>query len=354
MPVSTFFVPRMELIPSYDSQTRFAAARFASVSGYGYNLTAGNLTAVDIRIKAQRAYGGLGIVNIDPQSSVNRNFFTTTATLSTQTVTLAVGSYTFWFQAGAGSITSSNGTGTASNNGAAIVGSPKTITVSAAGTFIFTVSGVVSSAQLESGSTAGTYIARADATAVKVLNIGSLNSAADGTYTNGSSSNMLVSNATAGRVLNFMGSASQSLNLGFMNWYDTYSITVAFNLSSLGGALFIKSNTSDRLVMNADGSIRFNSTSGVVQSAAGQFVTNTWYVVQVTISGLNVVIYKNGVPIVTGTLTTRTTETSNAWNISGSAFVTGVIGDLIMQANVALAQSQVTGLYTAIKARYGL
>jgi hypothetical protein len=155
-----------------DPQTNTAKNRVAQVSGYGYLLSEVQKTFLDNRLKLFRQNGGLPDWYLAPDIGVNKNLFDTSATLSTKTITLAVGSYTFWFQSGAGTITSSNGTGTASNHGAVSAGQTRTITVSVAGTFTFTVASTVNNAQLEVGSTATSYIARADATAVKSLNFG--------------------------------------------------------------------------------------------------------------------------------------------------------------------------------------
>lgn len=101
--------------------------------------------------------GGYPTVWHEPNLSVNHNLFTNTKTLATQTITLPVGFFEFWFISGTGSITSSNGTGTATNHGAVSFGpsNSRVIEVTSAGTFIFTVSGAVNQASLQHSVTGG-------------------------------------------------------------------------------------------------------------------------------------------------------------------------------------------------------
>jgi hypothetical protein len=356
MPQASFFVPRMIFGSGLDSQTIYDQGRIAGVSGYGYNLDATQSSILDSRIKLFRQNGGLPDFYIDSLVSINRNIFATSATLSTQTLTLAIGTYTFSFLTGAGSITSSSGTATASNHGAVSAGGSRTITVTVAGTVTFTVSGTVNSAQLEAGSVQTAYVQRADATAPKVLNLGSKNASGDCSYVAGTNANMVAKNATAGLVHNFVATASQGLQANFLDWYPNYTVIVAYNATvGLGGALWIKSNASDRIVVNGDGSFRFNGTTGLVQSAVGALTASTWSILAITVQGTTVTLYKNGVALTpaTNTLSVRTTESATNWSISTSAFLNGLTSEHLL-IPAALTATQVANIFNGMKSRYGL
>ncbi len=70
---------------------------------------------------------------------------------ATQTVTLAVGTYTNWVT-GAGTLTSAAGTATVSGTGAATGGTDKTLVVTVAGTVTFTYAATLTHIQLEYGA----------------------------------------------------------------------------------------------------------------------------------------------------------------------------------------------------------
>jgi hypothetical protein len=329
-------------------------SRIGAISGYGYALNGRQQSFLDSRLKLFRQNGGLPDWYLAPDIGVNKNLFDTSTTLSTKTITLAVGSYTFSFQSGAGSITSSNGTGTASNHGAVSAGGSRTIAVSVAGTFTFTVASTVNNAQLEVGSTATTYTARTDNTAVKSFNFGAKNASGDASFVGGSSSNMLTADA-AGQSHNFLAASSQGLQAAFADWYPNYSYIIAYRPNSLGGALLIKSNASDRIVVNGDGSFRFNGTTGVVQSAVGALTAGGWVIVGVTVSGTTVKLYKNGVLLTPGTntLSARNVEAATNWSISTSSFLNGLEGESVM-IPATLSDAQMTNIFNGMKAKYGL
>lgn len=86
------------------------------------------------------------------------NLFLNSAAPVTQTVTLAVGTYTLGI-VGSGSIAAAAGTAVGSGFGSATAGVPKTFTVSTAGTVTLTKTGTVTQAQLNTGSNLRAYVA---------------------------------------------------------------------------------------------------------------------------------------------------------------------------------------------------
>jgi len=90
------------------------------------------------------------------------NYFLNSGAPVTQTISLGTGTYTTWIE-GAGSITTSAGTATATGYGVATSGTPNTITVTVAGTVVFTVAGTVTIAQVENTAFPTSYIATAGA-----------------------------------------------------------------------------------------------------------------------------------------------------------------------------------------------
>jgi hypothetical protein len=342
--------------PKYGPQTNLVSSRISQIAGYGYQFSPAEKKRLDSRIKLFRANGGLPDWYLHPSLSVNRNIFNTTTTLSTQTVTLLVGIYTFNFQSGAGSITSSNGTGTASNHGAVTAGVSRTITVSVAGTFTFTVSGIVNNAQLEVGSIATTYIARIDNTAVKVLNLGAKNALGDCTYVNGTSRNMQGYDGTSGRTIKTVSASSQSLLSGITDYYTDFTFMQWYKPTNLvDGRAFRKGTDNDRLSYLSTGTLQFNATTGSVNSLPGLIVAGVWQLLGFSVSNVTGTIFKNGVqqtPIV-NTLSARTPGIQ-PYSISGpDTFLNGDIGETIMiPANLSAAQH--LAIYNATKSTYGL
>jgi hypothetical protein len=180
------------------------------------------------------------------------------------------------------------------------------------------------------------------------------NANGDASFVAGTSSNMLSADAS-GQSHNFLASASQGLQASFADWYPNYSYIVAYKANTLGGALLIKSNASDRVVVNGDGSFRFNGTTGLVQSNTGVLSAGGWVIVGITVSGTTVRLFKNGVfqTPATNTLSARTSETATNWSISTSSFVNGLLGESVM-IPATLSDAQITNIYNGMKAKYGL
>jgi hypothetical protein len=339
-----------------DPQTIVANNRVSAIAGYGYSLSQSQQSLLDSRVKLFRNNGGLPNWYLHSELSVNINIFNTTATLSTQTVALAVGAYTFNFASGAGSITSSNSTGVASNHGAVTVGISRTITVSVAGNFTFTVSGVVNNAQLEAGSTATTYIARSDNTTVKVLNLGNLNATGDSSYTNGANGNM-QGFQTPVKTMQFVATSSQSLLSDITQYYPDFTFIIAIKPSILStGRFFRKGTSQDRLSSLADGTLQFNSTTGAIGSSPAVITTGSWQIYGFSTSGITASLFKNGSQLTPlfNTLTVRDTDATQPYSISGpDTFLSADIGEVIMiPANLTPAQH--LAIYNGIKATYGL
>jgi hypothetical protein len=353
-----------EFINFFDSQsskfialTKQGASRIANIANTGYSPTYAQKNLINPLFKYLRNQGlSLSIIfHHDPRVGLNANLFTATAVLSTQTVTLAIGTYTFWFASGAGSITSSNGTGTASNHGAVSEGGTRTITVTVAGSFTFTVSGAVNNAQLEIGSSATVYNLRVDTTALKLNNL--VNDATgDGTFVNGTPANMTVVDATAGEVLNYVSASSQGVTLANSTYYTSYTVLIWVKVNNLASnrVPFVKGSARDRIVLQTDGAIRVNSATGGTTSATGQVVANTWVHIAVTMTTTNTETFKNGVSVISGAIT-RVVESTDPYYLVNSALapLDGLIGESTLVSQV-LTPTQILAIYNIQKARYGL
>jgi len=90
--------------------------------------------------------------------SAATNYFLNSGAPVTQTITLNPGTYTTWLT-GAGTITTSAGTATATGYGVASAATPNVIVVTVAGTVVFTVAGTVTTAQVENTAFPTSYIA---------------------------------------------------------------------------------------------------------------------------------------------------------------------------------------------------
>lgn len=96
------------------------------------------------------------------------NVFLNSDAPATQSIALTTQDYTVSVF-GTGSVTSSNGTGTATGHGAATEGSPVTITVTGAGTIVFTVAGAPTYVNVEGGGFSTTPIITAGTPASRAL-----------------------------------------------------------------------------------------------------------------------------------------------------------------------------------------
>lgn len=213
----------------------------------------------------------------------------------------------------------------------------------------------VAAPQVEIGATAGNYNARIDSTICKANNLVS-NASGDGTFVNGTTANMVVSDTTAGRVLNFDSSLSQGLTTGVTTVYNGYTVVFWVNCSSLSATLvpFRKGGgVKDRLVFETSGAVRFSGvTGGSGTSSTGQVVAGTWAMWTVTAS-TNATVYKNSTQLVTGA--TTYSSSSDPLYISNSADIPffGKIGEVLFFSSV-LTSDQITAIYNLQKSRYGL
>lgn len=100
--------------------------------------------------------------------AASTNVFLNSAAAVTQDIALGTGTFTCSVH-GSGSVTSSNGTGTASGHGAATDGAPNTIIVSGAGTITYTVSGSPTYVQVEELAVPSSPIITAGASATRAV-----------------------------------------------------------------------------------------------------------------------------------------------------------------------------------------
>lgn len=128
-----------------------------NTEGFGYDLTNEQYIDYNSKIELFNLNGGLPSVWHRADLSVNRNLFNNTNLFSGQTITLPLGFFEFWFESGNGSITSSNGTGIATNHGVVTSGqnNSRVIEVTTAGTFTFTNNGIVNNASLQHSLSGG-------------------------------------------------------------------------------------------------------------------------------------------------------------------------------------------------------
>ena len=101
------------------------------------------------------------------------NYLRNSATPATQTISLSAGTYTLQVE-GAGSCTVSAGTATGTDMGIVSPGTPRTFTLTTAGTVIFTVNGSLTRFQCENGSTPTSFITTATAAATRSADVASV------------------------------------------------------------------------------------------------------------------------------------------------------------------------------------
>jgi hypothetical protein len=399
-------------VQNQDSKVSAVVNRLAQISSYGYRLSFSQKQQLAKRLKLFGQNGGQPDLYFDPSLSVNPNLLTFTedftnaawrkvnfASVSVvnnefkfldgsanSNVNQAVGvlqngqPYTFSFEAkqdttnsvqaqtqqDGGSFTSVGSqvfTGLGSNYQKYSFSFVNNQTFSQR--FTYGVGTIVNASEgniyirkpkLEIGSVASNYTPRLDATAVKALNLGKAGVGGDLSYLNGTTLEMSSYDATVGQVLSFLAASTYGLQCGnYKNFFDTYTVIIAFKPSALGGALLIKSNTSDRFVINADGTFRFSTTTGAVQSSSPQVSNNAWNILGFSVSSMSANLYKNGANVsASNTITVRNQDTSTNWSISTSAFLSGLMGEIILIPNVALNDSQHLNIYNGIKSKYGL
>ena len=252
--------------------------------------------------------------------SVPYNLFTSNVTLATQTLWLNIGFYSFGFQDGAGSITSSSGTATVTAHQTATQGwtNFKTIEVTTAGTVIFTVTSTVNYAILNQGVTLLPYEQR-NSTNQSIINLGTgkRNIGLVGTQANISAYTTI--DEFAGRVFTNQ-SATQSRiqtpfvlpinNLGYQTWIKPTNFT---------GDKFLISDPSlaNRFMLGVEainGKIKIGKQnvawSGVAITTAG-LILNEWNYVGMSLApnGLDFVLF----------IGNRTTSETKTGTLTGTA-----------------------------------
>lgn len=395
-----------------DPQSLVAISRVSQVAGYGYLLNDAQKIFLDSRLKLFRQNGGLPDWYLAPDIGVNKNLLPFTRTMATggwsgvngATIgspdadgwclmtdggvafsgvvinigIIPTGNLTLSVDAKSGTASQINfgvqegqsPFGQAGQSSPTLTAGGSRFSASITNTFatnlqvfirVGTGAGInegnisVRNIQLEVGGVVTTYQLRSDGTAVKSLNFGAKNANGDATFLNGTTANMLVTDAAAGQSHNFLAASSQGVQSSFADWYPNYSYIIAYRPNTLGGALLIKSNASDRLVVNANGSFRFNGTTGLVESAIGALTAGSWVIVGVTVSGTTVKLYKNGVLLTpaTNTLSARNVESATNWSISTSAFINGITGESALIPN-AVTDAQMANIFNVMRSKYAL
>ena len=135
----------MTLLTVDAGEARFSGARRISANNWSSFFADGSAIP-DATLKGYLAEGAA------------TNYFLQSGAPATQSITLGVGTYTLGNILGAGTITSSAGTATASGYGVADATTPNTIVVTVAGTVVFTVTGTVTQAQVSNTPFEVSYI----------------------------------------------------------------------------------------------------------------------------------------------------------------------------------------------------
>lgn len=355
-------MPQVILTPS--SQTPFSSVtreRVRADANYPYNWSSSQYQSYTSDVQDFKANGGVPVFYYDADLSVNPNLFKNTETFATQTVDLPLGTFTFYFESGSGSITSSDNTGVATNHGVVNVGQTRTITVTTAGTFDFTLAGAVSQASLAIGSTRIPYQSVTTGTP-SVFNLGTDGATGTGTFTNGDSASMVEFNASNNKVFNF-DSSNNDYILTDKNSIDVFTYSAWFKVSNTTGNKVIfgsESNGAPRFYAAAATALQWTYTGQVpVQSVSATINTN-WHHAALTynISTGDWEIFYDGVSVGTGNYT----YTASANNIVIGARSTattptekfdGELNDLTIYDSI-LNSADILGLYNAQKAKYGL
>ena len=209
--------------------------------------------------------------------------------------------------------------------------------------------------QIEIGSTATTYQARLNNTALLLNNLVD-NALGDGTMANGVSSTMTVIDATAGRVLNYNNALSQGVSTSLIAYVPNLTFIVWTKSTNLSAnrVVFGKTITDGRLIINTNGAIRLTSSSSLV-TGASEVVAGAWVCIAYTSTGAGAtVIYKNGASVLSGTLP-RAVNDIESYQLGETAdgpFL-GQIGEATF-FNTILTDSQILDIYNIQKSRYGL
>lgn len=342
------------------------------IPGYGFDMGATDLKELSDSVKAIRTATGGSFDNSKgyivggtlpklwiSSLSVNKNLFTSTETLATQSVNLPAGTYTFGFESGAGSITSSNGTGTATGHGAVSAGDSRTITVTGAGTIDFTASGTVQQAMLNSGSNLLNYQPRVGATTVQPQDFGTENSSIS--FNNGTTDDMIVIDSTRS-YFKLSSTAPKNLTTGYepgalFSGTNPITVTAWVNFDATGSSEFII-NKGSEIVLRKEVSDRpefilngFTTNDRATGSTA--LSASTWYQLAGTFDGTTIKVFINGVEDGTATPTGTYSLVAQNFTVGGTnepncKFDGGTVYD------TALSAADLLAIFNAEKGYYGL
>lgn len=258
--------------------------RIKNVSGYGYTLDSTLQAQLFNRIYGfYKSWGRVPRLWYDAEFSVNRNILTTTGTPATQTTPyLDTGTYTLHVD-GSGSALASGGTATITGASSASNGVDNTFTITVAGTVTVTVTGTLTFFQLERGSLFSSRHDRADATTVKVLNLGTDGALGDGTFTgtNARSATMITILANGRRSFISQRASSQYIVTTYTSPTDTGRLMFMFhnktdNTNAIGMGIF--PNPNDRMLLRPVSSTQFQVSVNLgFATVAGSPSINTWY-----------------------------------------------------------------------------
>jgi hypothetical protein len=213
----------------------------------------------------------------------------------------------------------------------------------------------VAAPQVELGNTATPYQRRLDNTALRLNNTVN-NALGDGTLLNGEVGNMTRTDAQAGEVLNYNASLSQGITLADTTYYANYTVLLWIKVNNLASTrvAFIKGLSQGRIVVQTDGAIRVNATTGGTTTATGLVVANTWTHIAVTMTATTTETFTNGASRISGAIT-RTEESTTPYHLVNSAIspLDGQIGEATL-INTVLTPTQILAIYNIQKARYGL
>lgn len=190
-----------------------------------------------------------------------------------------------------------------------------------------------------------------------MYNLGS--SSAISTYVNGDNSTMRATDPQAGLVGAYATVSQQRVNTNYVNnvanltWQGWVKVTNIKNQVLLWNSASNNTRLSLQLMNNQN--LGFWNNNIITQTSGFNYQTNVWFHLCLTKSGDNFKIYCNSIERLSTTITSTASngsviigaDTANADYINGNI-------ENVSVHEVALTQQQITNIFNAQKARFGL